>query len=92
MSFAYDVLPIIRSLSEIRETDENGIKGKLTAIYCTGKRDKDLFLRLLFVEYQKEFANYKRSFSVSNVAYETHQGQDITILRIYRSQEVKPCS
>ena len=92
MSFAYDVLPIIRSLSEIREIDENGIKGKLTAIYCTGKRDKDLFLRLLSIEYQKEFANYKRSFSVSNVAYETHQGQDITILRIYRSQEVKPCS
>ena len=92
MSFAYDALPIVRSLSEIREIDENGIKGKLTAIYCTGKRDKDLFLRLLFIEYQKELAKYKRSFSVSNVAHEIHQGQDITILRIYRSQEVKPCS
>ena len=92
MTFAYDALPIVRSLSEIREIDENGIKGKLKAIYCTGKRDKDLFFQLLSIEYQKEFAKYKRSFSVSDVAYETHQGQDITILRIYRSQEVKPCS
>ena len=92
MTFAYDALPIVRSLSEIRETDENGIKGKLTAIYCTGKRDKDLFFQLLSIEYEKEFANYKRFFSASNVAHETHQGQDITILRIYRNQEVKPCS
>lgn len=86
MTFAYEVLPIVRSLSEIRTTDENGIKGDLEAIYCMGKRDKELFFRLLWIEYGPELTEYKQSFSVHDVGYELHQGQNITILR------VKPCN
>lgn len=82
MTFAYDVLPILRSLLEIREADENGLKGNLKSIYCTGKREKELFFRLLWLEYGNELANYKRSFSVADVAHEVHEGQTITILRV----------
>lgn len=82
MTFAYEVLPIVRSLSEIRETDENGVKGDLKSIYCVGKRDKELFFRLLWLEYGNELAEYKRSFSVADVAHEIHEGQTITILRV----------
>lgn len=82
MTFAYDVLPIVRSLSEIRETDENGVKGDLKSIYCVGKRDKELFFRLLWLEYGDELAKYKRSFSVADVQHESHEGQTITILRV----------
>lgn len=82
MTFAYDVLPIVRSLSEIRETDENGVKDDLKSIYCLGKRDKELFFRLLWIEYGNELAEYKRSFSVVDVAHEVHEGQTITILRV----------
>lgn len=82
MTFAYEVLPIVRSLSEAREIDKSGVKGDLTAIYCTGKRNRELFFRLLWIEYGNELAEYKRSFSVADVVYETHQGQDITILRV----------
>lgn len=82
MTFAYEVLPIVRSLSEIRETDENGVKGDLKSIYCVGKRDRELFFRLLWLEYGDELADYKRSFSVSDVAHEVHEGQTITILRV----------
>ena len=82
MTFAYDVLPIVRSLSEIRETDENGVKGDLKSIYCVGKRDKDLFFRLLWIEYGDELSEYKRSFSVADVEHETYEKQTITILRV----------
>ena len=82
MTFPYEVSPIIRSLSEIRETDENGVKGDLKSIYCVGKRDKELFFRLLWLEYANELAKYKRSFSVTDVAHEVHEGQPITILRV----------
>lgn len=82
MTFAYDVLPIVRSLSEIRETDENGVKGDLKSIYCVGKRDKELFFRLLWLEYANELAKYKRSFSVADIEHESHEGQTITILRV----------
>ena len=81
MSFAYDVLPIVRSLSEIRETDENGVKGDLKSIYCVGKRNKDLFFRLVWLEYGDELAKYK-PFSVTDVAHEIQEGQTITILRV----------
>jgi hypothetical protein len=82
MSFAYDVLPIVRSLSEAREVDENNVFGDLKSIYCLGKRDKELFFRLLWLEYGNELAEYKRSFSVADVEYETYEGQTITILRV----------
>ena len=82
MTFAYDVLPIVRSLSEIRETDENGVKGDLKSIYCVGKRDKELFFRLLWLEYANEFAKYKRSFSVADIEHKSYEGQTITILRV----------
>ena len=81
ISFPYEISPIIRSLSEIRETDENGVKGDLKSIYCIGKRNKELFFRLVFLEYGDELSEYKRSFSVADVAHETHEGQTITILR-----------
>ena len=86
MTFAYEVLPIVRSLSEIRKTDENGIKEDLEAIYCMGKRNEDLFFRLVWIEYGDELTQHDRSFSFKDVAHEIHQGQNITILRI------KPCS
>lgn len=82
MTFAYEVLPIVRSLSEIRETDKNGVKGDLKSIYCLGKRNKDLFFRLLWLEYGNELAEYKRSFSVADVEHESYEGQTITILRV----------
>ena len=82
MSFPYEVRPIVRSLSEIRETDENGVKSDLKSIYCVGKRDKDLFFRLLWLEYGNELAEYKRSFSVADVEHESYEGQTITILRV----------
>lgn len=82
ISFPYEISPIIRSLSEIRETDENGVKGDLKSIYCIGKRNKDLFFRLVFLEYGDELSEYKRSFSVTDVAHETHEGETITILRV----------
>ena len=82
MTFAYDVLPIVRSLSEAREVDENNVFGDLKSIYCVGKRNKELFFRLVFLEYGNELAEYKRSFSVADVAHETHEGETITILRV----------
>ena len=82
MTFPYEVSPIIRSLSEIRETDENGVKGDLKSIYCVGKRDKELFFRLLWIEYGDELSEYKRSFFVTDVQHESHEGQTITILRV----------
>ena len=81
MTFPYEVSPIIRSLSEIRETDENGVKGDLKSIYCVGKRDKELFFRLLWIEYGDELSEYK-PFFVTDVQHESHEGQTITILRV----------
>ena len=82
MSFAYDVLPIVRSLSEAREVDENNVFGDLKLIYCLGKRDKELFFRLLWLEYGNELAKYKRSFSVADIEHKSYEGQTITILRV----------
>ena len=82
ISFPYEISSIIRSLSEAREVDENNVFGDLKSIYCIGKRNKDLFFRLLWLEYGNELAKYKRSFSVTDVAHETHEGQTITILRV----------
>ena len=82
MTFAYEVLPIVRSLSEAREVTENNVFGDLKSIYCVGKRNKELFFRLLWLEYGDELAEYKRSFSVADVAHETHEGETITILRV----------
>lgn len=83
MTFAYDVLRILRSLSEIREIDpKTGVKGDLQAIYCPGKRNKELFFRLMWLEYGDELAKYDCSLSVSDVVYETHQKENFTILRL----------
>ena len=82
ISFPYEVSPIIRSLSEAREVDENNVFGDLKSIYCLGKRDKELFFRILLLEYGNELAEYKRSFSVADVEYESYEGQTITILRV----------
>lgn len=82
ISFPYEVSPIIRSLSEAREIHKNNRFGKLKSIYCVGKRDKELFFRILWLEYGNELAKYKRSFSVADVAHEVHEGQPITILRV----------
>lgn len=82
ISFPYEVSPIIRSLSEAREVDKNNVFGDLKSIYCIGKRNKELFFRLVFLEYGNELAKYKRSFSVADVVHETHEGETITILRV----------
>ena len=83
MSLPYDALPIVRSLLEIREIDpKTGVKGDLQAIYCTGKRDRELFFRFMWIEYSDELAKYNCSFSVSDVVYEIHQKETFTILRL----------
>lgn len=82
MSFPYEVRPIVRSLSEAREVDENNVFGDLKSIYCLGKRDKELFFRILLLEYGNELAKYNRSFFVTDVQHETYEGQTITILRV----------
>ena len=82
ISFPYEINPIIRSLSEAREVDENNVFGDLTSIYCMGKRNKELFFRVLWFEYGNELAKYKRSFSVADVEHESYEGQTITILRV----------
>jgi hypothetical protein len=82
ISFPYEINLIIRSLSEAREVDENNVFGDLTSIYCLGKRNKELFFRLVWREYGNELAKYKRSFSVADVEHESYEGQNITILRV----------
>lgn len=82
MTFAYEALPIARSLSEAREIDKNNRFGKLKSIYCLGKRDKELFFRILLLEYGNELAKYNRSFFVTDVEHESYEGQTITILRV----------
>ena len=83
MTFAYDVLPIVRSLSEIREIDpKTGVKSDLQAIYCTGKQEKNLFFQIVCAEYGDELAKYNCSFLPSDVVHETHQKKNFTILRI----------
>jgi len=82
MTFAYEVLPIVRSLSEAREVDKNNVFGDLKSIYCLGKRNKELFFRLVWLEYGNELATYERSFSVFDIEHESYEGQTITILRV----------
>lgn len=83
MTFAYEVLPIVRSLSEIRKINpRTGVKGDLQAIYCIGKQNRELFFRLLWIEYGYELSKYKQLFSVADVVHEVHQGQTFTILRV----------